>query len=77
MEYHATKDIMHVKSVLGHKSIASTMFYINLESALFLQTNDNFTCKVAHNEAEEAELIEAGFTFVNNRDRLAFYKKRK
>jgi len=77
MEYHKTRDIVHVKAVLGHKSITSTMTYINLESALFLQTDENFVCKVAHDEHEEAELIEAGFTFVNNRDKLAFYKKRK
>jgi integrase/recombinase XerD len=76
-EYHATKDIMHVKTVLGHKSIDSTLIYINLESALYLQTTDNFTCKVAHDEKEEAELIEAGFEFVNNRQNLAFYRKRK
>lgn len=77
MEYHKTRDIIHVKTVLGHKSVTSTMIYINLESAIFLQTDDNFTCKVAHNEAEEAQLIEAGFTHVNNRHELAFYRKRK
>jgi integrase/recombinase XerD len=76
-EYHATKDIMHVKTVLGHKSIDSTLIYINLESALYLQTTDNFTCKVAHDEKEEAELIEAGFEHINNRQNLAFYRKRK
>lgn len=77
MEYHATKDILHVKQILGHKSILSTMIYINLEAALFLQTDENFTCKVAHNEQEETELIEAGFQYINNRQDLAFYKKRK
>jgi len=77
MEYHNTKDIMHVKAVLGHKSITSTMIYINLENALYLETNDNFTCKIAHYPQEETQLIEAGFTFVNNRGELAFYKKRK
>jgi integrase len=76
-EYHKTKDIIHVKTVLGHKSITSTMVYINLESALYLQTAEDFICKVAHDEAEETALIEAGFTFVNNREGLAFYKKRK
>jgi len=76
-EYHTTKDILHVKQILGHKSIMSTMIYINLEAALFLQTDENFTCKVAHNEQEEAELINAGFQHINNRGELAFYKKRK
>ena len=77
MEYHATKDILHVKQILGHKSVMSTMIYINLEAALFLQTDENFTCKVAHNEQEETELINAGFQHINNRGELAFYKKRK
>ncbi len=76
-EYHETKDIMHVKYVLGHKSVTNTQIYINLENALFLHTNEHFTCKIAHNEKEETELIEAGFTLVNNRGELAFYKKRK
>ena len=35
MEYHKTKDIIHVKTVLGHKDIHNTMMYINLEQALF------------------------------------------
>jgi integrase len=76
-EYHKTKDIMHVRTVLGHKCITCTLIYINLESALFLQTDEDFICKIAHNEKEEVQLIEAGFTHVNNRDGLAFYKKRK
>jgi integrase len=77
MEYHAFPDMMHVKKILGHKSIMSTQVYVNLESALFLQTDENFICKVAHDEREEAELIEAGFQHVNNRAELAFYRKRK
>jgi integrase len=78
MEYHKTKDIIHVKQVLGHKSITSTLVYINIESALFLSDTDNFTCKVAHNEAEAIRLIEAGFQYVNNLgDQCALYKKRK
>jgi integrase len=77
MEYHNTKDIIHVKTFLGHKSVTSTMIYINLEQALFTETDETYTCKVAHNEQEETELINAGFTHVNNREELAFYRKRK
>ena len=29
MEYHKTKDIMHVKYILGHKTIECTLIYIN------------------------------------------------
>jgi integrase len=35
MEYHRTKDILHVKQLLGHKQIQNTMVYINLENAVF------------------------------------------
>lgn len=77
IEYHNTKDIMHVKQMLGHKNVNNTTIYITLEAGIYLQTDENFTCRIAHNEQEEAELIEAGFTHINNRGDLAFYKKRK
>jgi integrase len=77
MEQHETGDVFHVRNMLGHKSLNSTLIYINLSEATFTEANDKFTCKVAHNPQEEAELIEAGFTHVNNRGDLAFYKKRK
>ncbi len=77
MLYHETKDLRHVQKILGHKQITSTVIYENTACALWLQDTDNYTCKVAHNEAEEIQLIEAGFTLVNNRGELAFYKKRK
>jgi len=77
MEFIDKKDIMHVKQILGHKTVTSTEIYINLAEALYLQPNDKFVCKIAHNEKEELELVEAGFTHVNNRGDLAFYKKHK
>jgi len=77
MEYHETKSIMHVKQILGHKSINSTMIYIVIEAAIFHQINDKWICEVAHNEQEEKDLINAGFEHVNNRAELSFYRKRK
>jgi integrase len=77
MLYHETKDLRHVQKILGHKQITSTVIYENTACALWLQETDTFTCKVAHNETEEAQLIETGFTHINNRGELAFYKKRK
>jgi len=77
MEYHKTKDIMHVKYVLGHKEIKSTMIYINLEQALFLSETDDFICKVAHNLEEAIPLIEAGFTQATEFDGIKIFKKRK
>jgi len=42
MEYHRTHDLLHVKKLLGHKNINSTMVYVNLEQAVFANTNDEF-----------------------------------
>jgi integrase len=79
MEYHKTKDIMHVKYVLGHKAIQSTMVYINLEQATFLtqSTDDEWTCKAAKTIDEATKLIEAGFQYVTTIEGIQLFKKRK
>lgn len=77
MEYHKTKDIIHVKTVLGHKNINNTMIYINIENALFLTENDQWTCKTANNVTEATALIEAGFEYVTEIDGTKLFKKRK
>jgi integrase len=77
VEYHITKDIMHVKAVLGHKTITATLIYINLEESMYVGEKDCFVCKVAHNEAEEIALVEVGFEHVADRGELHFYRKRK
>jgi integrase len=77
MEYHNTRDIFHVRAVLGHRSITATLIYINLENSLFLSNTDQWISKVAHNEAEECQLIECGFEHVADRGELHFYRKRK
>jgi hypothetical protein len=78
MEYHLTKDIMHVKYVLGHKTIQCTLLYINIQQALFTECTDQWITKVSHNIDEEAQLIEANFTLVRSiNETTAIYKKRK
>jgi integrase len=77
MEYHKTKDMIHVKQILGHKSINNTMIYINFEQALFLAENDQWTCKTASNPKQVTVLIETGFEYVTELDGLKFFKKRK
>lgn len=77
-EYHKTKDIIHVKTVLGHKNIESTMVYINLENAIFLEANDQFTCKVAKDINEITKLVEAGFEYLLSLDDGSkIFRKRK
>jgi integrase len=78
MEYHKTKDIIHVKTVLGHKHIESTMVYINLEAALFLSDSDEWTSKATNNTKEATTLIENGFEYIaTTPDGLMLFRKRK
>ena len=73
MEYHKTKDILHVKQLLGHRSINSTMLYtqlINFE-------RDDCTCRIAKTEKEISELIEAGFEYVCDQEDAKFFRKSK
>jgi integrase len=78
MEYHKTKDIIHVKTVLGHKRIESTMIYINIESALWLNQTDEWTSLVTHNIQEETKAINIGFELVRAiNETTALYRKRK
>jgi integrase len=78
MEYHNTKDIMHVRAILGHKNINSTLIYINIEETMFNNNVDEWITKVAHNVEEETQLINVGYQLVRSiNETTAIYKKRK
>jgi integrase/recombinase XerD len=78
MEYHKTRDILHVKRVLGHKTIECTLIYINIEQALFLRETDEWTHTVVHTIDEETKAIDAGFELVRAINQTtAIYRKRK
>lgn len=74
MEYHKTKDILHVMQVLGHKNIKNTLVYIHLVNF----KTDEFISKVAETAEEAAKLVEAGFEFVcTTPENLMLFRKRK
>ena len=73
MEYHKTRDILHVKEILGHKSLDNTMLYTQLISF----KDNEFTANVAHSEEEACKLVEAGFEYVCDFDRNKIFRKRK
>jgi integrase len=73
MEYHRTRDIVHVQRILGHRSISNTLRYVRLISF----PDDEFTSKVATSQKEITELLEAGFDFILQKDGLAYFRKRK
>ena len=69
-----TKDILHVKQILGHKQLKNTEIYmhlINFES-------DDWYVAFAKTLQEETKLVEAGFEYVrySEKDEVAIYRKR-
>jgi integrase/ribosomal protein S27AE len=74
MEYHKTKDILHVMEVLGHKNIKNTLVYTHLVNF----KNDEFTSKVAKTADEASKLVEAGFEYVcTTPENFMLFKMRK
>ena len=77
MEYHKTKDILHVKEMLGHKSIQNTLIYVNIEHALFQNQTDEFHVKTAKTVEEAISLAEVGFEYVTEIEVVKIFRKRK
>ncbi len=77
MLYHETKDILYVKRFLGHKRIDTTLLYVQLSEALFQESTDEFTVRVARTREEITGLLEVGFQYVCEKDGLLYLKKRK
>ncbi len=77
MEYHKTKDILHVKELLGHRGINTTLLYVQIEKSLFNDNSDEFTVRVAKDPEEIKSLLETGFEYVCTKDDLMFFRKRK
>ena len=77
MEYHKTKDIVHVQRLLGHKNIQNTLIYITIENALFTNANDEFHVRTAKTIEEACKLVEVGFEYVTEIDGVKIFRKRK
>jgi integrase len=73
MEYHRTKDILHVKEILGHKNINSTLIYTHLVNF----EGDEFHVRVAKTLKEACELAEAGFDYLTTIEGAQVFRKRK
>jgi hypothetical protein len=73
MEYHKTKDILHVMQVLGHKNIQNTLKYTQLVNF----EEEEIVCKTAKSVEDARMLIEAGFEHVCNIQDNELFRKRK
>jgi integrase len=76
MEYHKTKDLLHIKALLGHKDLRTTLRYTQLLDTL---ENDEYHCKTATNKDEATILIENGFEYVATipNENIMLFRKRK
>lgn len=77
MEYHKTRDILHVQELLRHRDLRNTLIYINLEKALFQNVDEDYHVKVAETLDEACKLLEVGFEYVCQKDSLMFFRNRK
>jgi len=74
MEYKKTKDILHVKRLLGHKRIENTLAYTHLIDF----GDDEYISKSSRTAEEARQLVEAGFEYVCTTPKnLMLFKKRK
>jgi hypothetical protein len=64
MEYHRTKDLLHVMAFLGHKKSDNTLLYVQLDQKPFKDMDDSFITRIAHNAQEACGLVEVGFDYV-------------
>ncbi len=72
--YHQSKDLLLVKSLLGHKDLRTTLRYVQLLGDL---ANDDFICKTAKNIGEAIVRIEMGFGYVTEMNGVKLFRKRK
>jgi integrase len=72
-EYWKTKDILHVKWLLGHKRIENTLVYTHLVHF----ENEDYVCEAAKTVQEATALIESGFDYVTEFNGVKLFRKPK
>jgi hypothetical protein len=72
-EYQKTKDVLHAMRMLGHKSIQNTLVYIQMVEF----KNEEYVSATASTIEDAQKLIEAGFEYVTEIDRVKLFRKRK
>jgi integrase len=73
VEYHKTKDILHVMRILGHKNIKNTLVYTHLVNF----EGDEYVSRAAWTLEEAQKLVEAGFEYVCDIEGAKLFRKRK
>jgi integrase len=77
-EYHKTRDILHVRSILGHRSIKTTYRYVRLYTQIYKpQQPNNFITKIASTKEERCELINDGWELIDKDNEDWYFRKPK
>ena len=76
LEYHKTRDILHVRYVLGHKTLRATQRYVEMYKNVYgnLKPQD-YVVKIARTSEEAKDLLKVGFEFVNEINGEYLYRK--
>jgi len=72
--YWKSKDILYTQSVLGHKSLNSTLRYARIVQ---WEAESDYLCRFSKSLAEASSLIEGGWEFVTDMDGGKLFRKRK
>ncbi len=73
IEFHKTKNLLHVQQRLGHKNIMNTQIYTHLISF----EGDEYHSATAETVEEACKLVEAGFEYVCTTNSAQVFRKRK
>lgn len=73
MEYHKTKDRLHVMNLLGHRNVENILIYTQLIS----YESDEYHFAVAKSVDEARKLLEEGFEYVRQKDDLVLVQEKK
>ena len=77
-EYHKTRDILYVMTILGHRKIDTTYRYVMLYHQIYKPQQPNqFITKIAYNKEERIELMNDGWILVDKDGQDWYFKKPK
>jgi integrase len=76
MSYIRSRDIFHVKYLMGHRDIKSTLYYMHVAKGM-ISYSDEYSVKVAATIGEFTSLLESGFEYVSDYDGKRILRKRK
>ncbi len=72
--YWKSKDLLYTQSVLGHKSLSSTLRYARIVQ---WEAETDYLCRFTKSLAEASGLIEGGWEFVTDMDGGKLFRRRK